>query len=286
MRDWLIMAFAVHPSFRSYAEENNIIPPTPAETSSRITVFRNGTAAENASAEAEQPVQSFSEGTVQMLLSRFRQAEENVFGETAAKLTITEIAKSSEELTLNLPDFTQKYSGLTAAQAGTAMHTFMQYADFEKSEKGTEYICLEADRLTELGIISEAERKSLDINKLYGFFTSDIYQRLKKSEEICREKKFLVKISELSLDDELGEEYNNNNSMLQGIADCFFVEDGEIVLIDYKTDRVNSESVLADRYRVQLKLYSAAFEKIRGQKVKEAYLYSFSLERKIRIPLI
>ena len=73
--------------------------------------------------------------------------------------------------------------------------------------------------------------------------------------------------------------------MLQGIADCFFVENGEIVLIDYKTDRVTSEAVLADRYRMQLKLYSAAFEKLRGQRVKEAYLYSFSLGRKVPIPL-
>ena len=285
MRDWLIMAFAVHPSFRGYAEKNGITPPSPAMTSSSITVSGNGAAEEAASPEAEQVSRNFSEETVQLLLSRFAKADESVSAETAAKLTITEIAKSGEELTLNLPDFTQRYSGLTAAQAGTAMHTFMQYADFEKAEKGTEAVSLEADRLTELGVISEAERKSLDIKKLYGFFESDIYKRIKKADEICREKKFLVKISELSLDDELGEEYNNNNSMLQGIADCFFVEDGEIVLIDYKTDRVSSEAVLADRYRMQLKLYSAAFEKIRGQRVKEAYLYSFSLERKVRIPL-
>lgn len=285
MRDWLIMAFAVHPAFKEYADENGIIPPPAVSSEARITVCRNGIVQQSVSSDTEEELHSFSEETVQLLLSRFAQADESVSAETAAKLTITEIAKSNEELTLNLPDFTQRYSGLTAAQAGTAMHTFMQYADFEKAENGTDAVQLEADRLTELGILSEAERNSLDTDRLFAFFSSDIYLRMKKSDEICREKKFLVKISELSLDDELGEEYNNNNSMLQGIADCFFVENGEIVLIDYKTDRVTSEAVLADRYRMQLKLYSAAFEKLRGQRVKEAYLYSFSLGRKVPIPL-
>ncbi|MCM1381240.1 MAG: PD-(D/E)XK nuclease family protein, partial [Muribaculaceae bacterium] len=68
----------------------------------------------------------------------------------------------------------------------------------------------------------------------------------------------------------------------QGIADCMFAEDGEIVLIDYKTDRVNSESVLTARYDLQIKLYAAALERIFGMRVKEAYLYSFCLNRAVR----
>ena len=106
---------------------------------------------------------------------------------------------------------------------------------------------------------------------------------MKKSAEIRREQKFLIEISALSLDDELGMEYNNTNGMLQGIADCFFAEEDGIVLIDYKTDRVNNEQTLIDRYYRQLYLYSIALEKIFGIKVKEAYLYSFGLDREIKI---
>ena len=106
---------------------------------------------------------------------------------------------------------------------------------------------------------------------------------MKKSGEIKREQKFLIEISRLGLDDELVLEYNNTNGMLQGIADCMFEEDGCIVLADYKTDRVSDPEVLADRYRRQLCLYSAALEKIFGKRVKEAYLYSFCLGQEIRI---
>ncbi|MBQ8781315.1 MAG: helicase-exonuclease AddAB subunit AddA [Oscillospiraceae bacterium] len=287
MRDWLTMAFAVHPSFKEYAAANKITSCTSEQTDSRLTVSASlqQNAPQTSEAQTDETVIPASEETIKLLTERFSAAEKSISAETAAKLTITEIAKDSSEMTLNLPDFSQKYHGLTAAQAGTAMHTFMQYADFEAAEQGEDAICLEADRMEDMGILSHMERLSLDMSKLYGFFTSDLYLRMKNSEEICREKKFLVKISELSLDDKLSEEYNNNNSMLQGIADCFFVENGEIVLIDYKTDRVNSEKVLAERYSLQLKLYSAAFEKIRRQKVKEAYLYSFALGRKVSIPL-
>ena len=160
------------------------------------------------------------------------------------------------------------------------MHTFMQYSDYEKAESDLKG---QADILVEKGILSAEERDALQYGKLAAFFRSPLYSRMKKSAEIRREQKFLIEISALSLDDELGMEYNNTNGMLQGIADCFFAEEDGIVLIDYKTDRVNNEQTLIDRYYRQLYLYSIALEKIFGRKVKEAYLYSFGLDREIKI---
>ncbi len=92
----------------------------------------------------------------------------------------------------------------------------------------------------------------------------------------------MIKKYDAALDDNRLMEYNDN-SMLQGIADCMFEEDGEIVLIDYKTDRGAGEKVLAERYDLQIKLYAAALGKIFGKRVKEAYLYSFALGRAIKI---
>ena len=91
----------------------------------------------------------------------------------------------------------------------------------------------------------------------------------------------MIKKCDAALDDERLMEYNSN-SMLQGIADCMFEEDGEIVLVDYKTDRVNSENILVSRYDLQIKLYSAALSKIFGKRVREAYLYSFSLGKAVK----
>ncbi len=201
----------------------------------------------------------------------------------SAKITVTEIAKSEtgDKLYLRRPDLAAERGSLTAAEKGTAMHTFMQYADYHKAEKD---IAAEAERLSENGIISPEEKDSLDIGQLKVFFGSELYARMKRSDNIRREQKFLVKRSDTGLDDERLMEYNND-SMLQGIADCMFEEDGEIVLVDYKTDRVKSPAVLIARYDLQIKLYGAALGKIFGKRVKEAYLYSFSLGQAVKAPL-
>lgn len=207
---------------------------------------------------------------------------DRVQSELAAKLTVTEIAKSEQKVTLSenifrLPDSPVKIS---AAERGTAHHTFMQYADFELAERDIEAAILS---VCDMGCISEAEADALDRRRLNAFFASRLYSRLKNSRKIMREKKFLVKISDLSLDDELGKVYNQTNGMLQGIADALFFEEDGVVLIDYKTDRGVTEEVLADRYGMQLRLYSAALGLILGTPVKEAYIYSFSLSKAILI---
>ena len=71
--------------------------------------------------------------------------------------------------------------------------------------------------------------------------------------------------------------------LVQGIIDAWFIEDGEIVLLDYKTDRVDSEEELITRYQIQLDLYKRALEAATDMKVKEVYIYSFGLGKVIRL---
>ena len=63
----------------------------------------------------------------------------------------------------------------------------------------------------------------------------------------------------------------------------YFVEDGEIVLADYKTDRVDSADKLIDMYKIQLELYKDALEQITGKKVKEVIIYSVTLSEVINV---
>ena len=71
--------------------------------------------------------------------------------------------------------------------------------------------------------------------------------------------------------------------LVQGIIDAWFIEDGEIVLLDYKTDRVEDEETLLRRYRLQLELYKRALEAATNKKVKEVYIYSFDLGSVIKL---
>ena len=69
--------------------------------------------------------------------------------------------------------------------------------------------------------------------------------------------------------------------MVQGVIDCCFEEeDGQLVLVDYKTSRIRSDREpekekqrIADHYRVQMDIYRRALETATGKTVKEAYLY-------------
>ena len=95
-----------------------------------------------------------------------------------------------------------------------------------------------------------------------------------------REKPFMMGISAKELDPAFPEE---EMVLVQGIVDAWFLEDDEIVLLDYKTDKVRDEKALVDRYAVQLQLYERALEAATGKKVKEVYIYSFTLESVIKL---
>ena len=67
--------------------------------------------------------------------------------------------------------------------------------------------------------------------------------------------------------------------LVRGISDCVFEENGELVLVDYKTDRVKTESELLERYKNQIAFYRKVIEKTLQKPVKSAVLYSFSLSK-------
>ncbi len=200
---------------------------------------------------------------------------------TASKLTVTEISHSSaDEITLTKPKFTYSDGKLTGAEMGTATHLFMQYCDFALAEKD---IITERDRLRDNGILGLKESSAIEVGKLEAFFSSELYKRMKKATATERERKFLIRIDDLSVDGELADAYRGTDGMLQGVADCIFFEEDEMVLVDYKTDRHVDEKKLSDTYGDQLRLYKAALEKIYGRKVKETVIYSFWLGKEIII---
>lgn len=213
---------------------------------------------------------------------------------TSAKLTVTEIAKKhdtdpSEMIFSPSSDIIRpRVKGITAADRGTAVHAFMQYADFgrlyaAKSGDISAAVAEEAHRIASLGLITELQAQCAEPELIAGFINSGLFERMMRSPEIIRERKFLVRISDLNLDDDALMVYNGTEGMLQGVADCIFMEDGGYVIADYKTDRNVTADILADRYSRQLYLYARAFSMILDKPVKKAYLYSFSLGREIEI---
>ena len=167
---------------------------------------------------------------------------------------------------------------LTGAQWGTLMHEAMQWLPLAQYTQAS--LTKELDALVMKGTFTEEERNLLSDTSLYKFFSSDLGQRLINAKRIERELPFSMLFEGKRVYDTLED---GEDLFLQGIIDTAFEEDGEWVLVDYKTDRVKSGEDLIKRYKIQMDLYKEALQRLTGMPVKACYIYSFRLHDAIII---
>lgn len=169
------------------------------------------------------------------------------------------------------------------ALRGSAMHRYLECFDFA-AYMGKSSLTKQADKMEAEGRLKSVDKALLSWNKLYHFFESELAQRMieaEKRQNLYREKPFVMQAEPAELFEEAPKE--GDTVLVQGIVDAFFVEDGEIVLLDYKTDRVQRADELIKRYQMQLRLYAQALQRAWNMPVKEIWIYSFALEQIISI---
>ncbi len=181
------------------------------------------------------------------------------------------------------PGFLLEERQLTGAERGTAFHTVMLHIDpFVES---AEQIRAEIAALVDRELMLAEEAASVNVSKVLGFFTSDLgrrFQAAARAGQLFKEEVFTRSLPARQLRDEWA---SDDPMTLIGIIDAFFVEEDQIILLDYKTDAIppDSENYLARKYQAQIDLYASALEAIAGLPVREAYLYSVSREETIRV---
>ena len=188
---------------------------------------------------------------------------------TASSLDDSE--KGYEFITSSKPEFMNKEK-MTPAKRGTAMHTFMQFCSYNDAKENLEK---EINRLKENGFLTKEQADCLDRAKLSSFFSSSFAKRMFEADNIYRE----IKVNSFIKASDIYDVDYDDKILVQGIADCVFEENGELILVDYKTDRVKSEEELLERYKKQIAFYRYSIEKTLKMPVKEAVLYSFHLEK-------
>ena len=221
---------------------------------------------------------------------RYPYAEQTAF---PAKLTATQLKgraideEISENTTLpprlrNLckPKFLAGKTALTGAERGTALHLVMQDLDFF-CEPNEQSVREQIEKLRAQRKLTEEQAKAADAYAIVQFLRSDLAARIRKSKQVEREYRFSLlrpvrDFSSLDADDSV---------LLQGVVDCFFEEDGELVVVDFKTDHVSRAQLdeRAEHYRPQLEAYSMALTRVMGKKVKEKVLYFFSAGEEVRL---
>lgn len=230
---------------------------------------------------------------------------------TVSELKIAAMAEKDEaafhtfeekEVVPYIPGFRREQEKVSGAVRGNAFHRTMELLDFMYIfvESGLFEKCpgdyetyrkrLDAERLknrleeflqreTISLRLTEEYAKAVSLPKILNFLEQELAYRMWRAQEqglLYREQPFVLGIDAKRLDPDLPE---GEKVLIQGIIDVFFIEDGEIVLLDYKTDVIDSLEALWNRYNVQIQYYEEALTKLMQMPVKERILYSFYLEK-------
>ena len=175
--------------------------------------------------------------------------------------------------TFRKPDFSGVSRSLTAAERGTATHRVLQYLRFSDAVT-PEGVRAQITGLIRAGFLSEREGDAVLVDSIVGLMRSNLGTRLIRAEaqgRIRREFRFSL----LCPAGDFFPDAPREDVLLQGVVDCCFEEDGALVVVDYKTDRIGADAVPArtDYYASQLRAYAAAMERILGLPAKERLLF-------------
>lgn len=200
-------------------------------------------------------------------------SEENAYMDESVKAAIK--MEAYDETNSIIPKFISgKEVKLAANERGSAYHRVMECLDYSVSVN-IEGVKADISRMLETGKMNELQVKSVNPWDINTFVQSDTGKRAAsavRNGKARREQPFV---------------FEYESQLIQGIIDLYFEEDGELVIVDYKTDRVNKsaagEQNLVKRYAVQLDYYAKALAQLTGKRVKEKIIYSFALEKGIII---
>lgn len=228
----------------------------------------------------------------------------NQAASSRAKQTVTEIKRQQEikddysdnrlvqsfkAPIVKRPNFMQTEKKITPAEKGTAMHTVMQHLPMDKAltkKEIAEYVELLADK----EILTRVEADIVELEPIEQFFHTDIAKLMMESAEIYREMPFSLTLPASKV-------YANWKSdtdeqvLIQGVIDCLIPKDDGWIILDYKTDTIAKDVTdavreqLVKRYETQMSLYRHALEVIWSQPVKETYLYFFSKQLLVEVPV-
>ncbi|MCI1964829.1 MAG: helicase-exonuclease AddAB subunit AddA [Oscillospiraceae bacterium] len=283
--DWLLLCALRHPDggrLRDMAGVSaTVTVPDRGHWSFQVTRPQNDPEEEP---EAEQETQTAAEPDA-AFLAKLESDFSFVYpysetGGMCAKVAASELAAgrfSARYAASSRPAFLGK-GGLTPAERGTALHAFLQFADYRRA---VEDPVQELSRLQKQKFLTPWRAEAVDLKAVSVFFQSKLMKRMLASGHLEREYRFSVEIPASEVRPGLTGKAAEEPVILQGAADCVFEEPEGIVIVDYKTDRMRDPVELWARYQEQLRWYRRALELCTGKTVNQCLLYSFALGREI-----
>lgn len=235
------------------------------------------------------------------------QYEHENLADLYTKTTVSELKKAGQEeekeyafamyeeetVVPYIPKFVEQEESLGGAGRGSAYHKVMELLDFDavyctagssqEKKLRQEVIAEQIQRMEAEGRLSEAYAKVVSVQAVDTFLDTRLAKRMAEADRkgmLYKEQPFVLGLPA----EELNEKFPAEELVLiQGIIDVYFEEDGELVVADYKTDRVLHGQELVEKYQKQLEYYARALENLTGKRVKEKIIYSFGLKTEILV---
>ncbi|MBQ8110772.1 MAG: UvrD-helicase domain-containing protein [Clostridia bacterium] len=167
---------------------------------------------------------------------------------------------------------------MTGAERGTAYHRAMQLLSIDaldglSGRALTGAVERQLDDFANRLLMDDAQRQAVQGWRLARFLESDVGLRLRRAGTVRREWPFNAMLSaDEALTEEEAGRFGGGELLVQGTIDCCFVEDGQWVLLDYKTDRTDDMDALRAHYARQLGVYALALQSITGMRVGQRLL--------------
>ena len=271
--DWLRAALLVHPfggPLRRLAGDLEL-PFVFTESEITVSVQEAQPEPEASGPEPEQPAAAPADpalvaGLQEGFVWRYPAAE---LAAVPAKVSVTSIVHKAEQTTLERPAFLSR-DGLTAAEMGTALHAFLEHADFSvlaaaKAAGGLEKAILaERQRQVDRQLVAPEIAEKLDVSRIRRFVEGEAFAKICAADEVLRELAFITALpaeAVLAAQGTEGVRAEGEQVLVQGIADLVLVYPDHLELLDYKTDRRKTEADFLRAYRAQLNLYALAIDK-------------------------
>lgn len=194
---------------------------------------------------------------------------------------------ASAEVLPFVPSFIEEKQEDGGTVRGSAYHRVMELIDYKEMMKcaGREekqaLLRKEREEFTATLRLSGEWDNLVSEDKVLHFLQTDVAGRMGAADArglLYREQPFVLGVPADTIKGDFPPE---ETVLIQGVIDVYFEEEGELVVLDYKTDRVERGEELVQRYKTQLDYYAEALEKLEKKKVKEKIIYSFALQEVI-----
>ena len=195
------------------------------------------------------------------------------FTKVPSLVSVSEIKKKKQFL--RKPNFLN--DGVNHTDIGTLYHKVLENLPIKKYHITD--LNDELNNMVEKNVVSKEDLKKLNMDKLFAYLTSDIYDMILNSTDVRREYKITFKAPINYYDDSL----SGMDVLVDGVIDLLCKTNDTYVIVDYKTDNVDLIEELKDRYKVQLDLYEIAVKDVLKAKKVRKFIYSIKLNKFIEV---